>query len=224
MNSTSSRPRLWLVVSALSLVVVAVGGVVYYVANSGSGGSNETCSTVTLSSTEVTSTDCKLGLTFTLSIQHSTVAPGTNQTVTISIHNDKSSDNNVTFTGLASAVPGGLNPGSPDVTVFVLPSSTCSPNVPGYFAVYNSSSAPQQLNIDAPNLACQVSGPADIWHQFSPLQTVSQSFNFGGFYTSSVSSEPWINATYYEFVPGQHYEVFAFDAWGQLLTLSFSVI
>jgi len=172
----------------------------------------------------VTSTDCQLGLTFTLSIQYSTVAPGTNQTVTISIHNDKSSGNNVTFTGFPSAVPGGLNPGSPEAIVFLLPSSTCSPNVPGYFAAYNSSSAPQQLNVDAPNLACQVSGPADLRHQFSPLQTISQSFNFGGFYMSSVGSEPWINATYFEFIPGQQYEVFAFDGWGQLLTLSFSVI
>jgi hypothetical protein len=224
MNATSSRPRSWLVMSALSLIVVAIGGVVYYASTSESSGSSETCTTVTLSSTEVASTDCRLGLTFTLSIQYSAVAAGTNQTVTISIHNDKSSENNVTFAGLASAVPGELNPGSPDVIVFLLPSSTCSPNVPGYFAVYNSSSAPQQLNVNPPNLACQLSGPADSWHQFSPLQTISQSFNFGGFYTSSDGSEPWINATYFEFVPGQQYEVFAFDGWGQLLTMSFSVI
>lgn len=209
-------------VAAQAAIFVGVIALVALPVQSSSSGPSETCGTVTLSSTEVTSTDCKLGLTFTLSIQHSKVAPRTNQTVTISIHNDKSSANNVTFMGPPSAAPEELI-SSPLSIVLLLPPSACSTNVPGYFAVYNSSAVLQQLNVDAPNLACGISGPADIWHQFSPLQTSSQSFNFGGFYTSSHRSEPWINATYFEFVPGQQYEVFAFDGWGQLLTLSFLV-
>lgn len=191
---------------------------------SSSTGLSETCRTVTLSSTEVTSTDCRLGLTFTLSIQHVTLAPGMNQTVTISIHNDKSVNNNITFTGFP-ATPGGLTPSSPEASVFLLPTPGCSANISGYLALYNSTSAPLQLNTQAPSsLGCGISGPSESWHQFAPLQTSSQSFKVGGYYTSSDRGQPWINATYFEFFPGQQYEVFAFDGWGQLLTLSFLVV
>ena len=166
------------------------------------------------------STNCQLGLTFSLSIKSSTIGSATNQTVYLSIHNDRSTNNTVAFTG-APDMSGGLNPSSPESGVYLLPSPDCTLNIAGYFAIYNSSSTPQQLNTDAPNNACCISGPSASY-QFSALQTVAQTVSLGGYYHSSNPSEPWIDATYVAFAPGQ-YTVTAVDGWSQMLTLSFTV-
>jgi hypothetical protein len=104
------RPRPFLVASLIIVVLVALGGVTYYAtAPKGAGGtssassslsaSSMTCGTVTLNATDVSSTNCQLGLTFTLSIKSSAIEPGKNLTVEVSIRNDLSSNRNVTFTG-----------------------------------------------------------------------------------------------------------------------------
>ena len=222
MDATHVRlHRFWLALVVV-IVITAAAGVAYYAIISN--GPNGTCATGSASALEVTSTNCQLRITFTMSIQNSTIVPGSSQTVTISIHNDKSVNNNITFTGFP-ATPGGLTPISPETSVFLLPIPGCTTNILGYVALYNSTFTPLQLNTEAPSsLGCGISGPSESWHQFSPSQTSSQSFSLRGFYRSSDSGEPWVNATSVRFVPGDEYEVVAFDGWGQLLTLHFSVI
>jgi hypothetical protein len=232
MQATTSRPRPFLVASLIIVVLVALGGVTYYATapkgaratsstSSTLSTSSTTCGTVTVNTTDVSSTNCQLGLTFTLSIESGTIEGGENLTAKVSIRNDLPSNRNVTFTGTPT-MHGGLTPDSPELGVYLLPSPGCSTNVSGYIAAYNSSDAPQQLNDDAPNLACGVSGLAGFMHQFFPYQTINQTLTLGGYYHSSDASEPWLNATYVQFTPGQQYAVAAFDGWGQLLTLNFT--
>jgi hypothetical protein len=111
------------------------------------------------------------------------------------------------------------------------PVAPSCPPPPGYLAVdiaiYNSSGDYMQLNDAPPNLlACVTSttasgGPATSY-SFNASQTVTTMLSIGGHWTSKDASEPWINATYSQFSPG-NYTVVAFDGWQQVVELSFMV-
>lgn len=226
MQTSSSRHRA-IVLTVVLVAIFIAGGIAYIIVcyqqpvSSSSSSSSSICGTVSSSDTEVSSTNCQLGLTFTLTIKSAAISQGENETLTFSIQNDQMTVRTVNFTGPPN-MPGGLNPSSPESSVYLLPTPTCVANVPGYFAIYNSSVIAQELNNTPPSGACGVSGPGASQFHFTSLQRITQTITFGGVFRVSDPSQPWINATLVPLSPGE-YSVIAIDPWSQSLALDFTV-
>jgi hypothetical protein len=226
MQTPASKHRA-IVLTVVLVAIVIAGGIAYIIVShqqpvsSSSTSSTITCGTVSSNGTEVSSTNCQLGLTFTLSIKSAAIAEGENETLTFSIRNDQTSVRTVNFTSPPN-MPGGLNPSSPESSVYLLPTPTCVANVPGYFATYNSSVIAQELNNTPPSETCGISGPGASQYHFTSLQRITQTITLGGVFRVSDPSQPWINATLVPLAPGQ-YSVVAIDPWSQSLTLDFIV-
>ena len=132
-------------------------------------------------------------------------------------------------------LPGGLSIGSFAFFDYILPvvPSSCggfpSAYIPAFVAIYNSSGSPQVLTDASPNIfvsSCPAASPSPglcdcYW--FAPLQTKSESLSVGGVWHSPNAKEPWVNATYAMFAPG-NYTMIAFDWWGQTAVQNFTVI
>ena len=174
--------------------------------------------------------NCQLGVTLGIATNRS-VSLGQNETVVVSLTNDLTTPSTHIYTGLP-ILPHGLNLMSSYVALGdAYPVAPSCPPPPGYLAVgiaiYNSSGAYLQLNDAPPNaLACvtrtTASGGPDTSYSFNSSQSVTKVLSIGGHWTSKDASEPWINATYSQFSPG-NYTVVAFDGWQQFVELSFTV-
>jgi hypothetical protein len=167
-------------------------------------------------------TDCVRGLTLGIS-DRPTIAAGSNQTIHLLLSNELNA-RSINFTSFPT-LPG-LNPSDQNELDYLLPAqSECSFPPPGYapmfMALLNASGDPMQLSDAPPNTLACLSSPSTSY-SFGPSQTVSEQFSVGGYWTSVDHSQPWINATYSEFSPGS-YTIVAFDAWGQLAELDFTV-
>ena len=93
--------------------------------------------------------------------------------------------------------------------------------VPAYIVIYNGAGVPVQLTDSAiATLSCLHETGDSL--SFNAFQTITEDLSIGGVWTSTDVDQPWINATYSQFSPGNYFVV-AFDAWGQLAELNFSV-
>jgi hypothetical protein len=171
-------------------------------------------------------TDCGLDITLGLGANASVMA-GQNETVYLSLSNDLPTARDVNYTDLPT-LPHGLSASSPAWFDDLLPlQPSCGyPSMSGYepvfMAVFNSTGAAMQLS-DSPLavLNC-ISTLGQNYHPFNASQTLTDSISIGGFWTGHDASEPWINATYTQFSPGS-YTIVAFDPWGQMTELTFTV-
>ncbi|MDG6928459.1 MAG: hypothetical protein JRN39_00140 [Nitrososphaerota archaeon] len=165
--------------------------------------------------------NCKAGLTLGLGIASQTVILGNNETITVFVQNDLPSYNTANFTGFP-ALPYGVDPNGALPSAYLLPEPAACGFTFGalaYFVVYNASHSPVQLDdYRRPPVMC----PYVILDsfRFAPSQRVGWTFALGGYYTSP--NEPWLNATYHQFGPGE-YTVVAFDLWGDVAALNFTV-
>jgi len=169
-----------------------------------------------------------------LSADHA-IPTGSNLTIRLSLINGLPLPNPGIITNLRFPdLPGDLTFGSLTWGEYVLPifPAGCGGFPSGYFpafvAIYNQSGSPQLLN-DLPPWYWEASCPAATggtsqynYNWFAPFQTKSVSISVGGFWHSPNTTEPWANATYGKFAPG-NYTITAFDAWGQMAELNFTV-
>lgn len=171
-------------------------------------------------------TDCQLGLTLSLGANLGAIV-GTNETIILSLTNDEAAARNVNYTTFPT-LPHALDPTSIQAFDDVLPAlPPCGfPSVdyvPAFVAIYNSSGVPLQLSDTPPSIvACPYYMPSNQYHSFNASQTINETLSIGGHWTSHDISEPWINATYSQFIPGD-YTIIAFDPWGQMTELNFTV-
>jgi hypothetical protein len=183
-----------------------------------------TAVTTTISVSSITTyrpLDILLGLS-----GNSSIPMGTNETFTVSLTNELSSSNNATYTGPPVLQHGPTLSGTSwnNYVLPVPPSCGSTPNdyIPYYVVIYNQSGAPLELNDVPPSILDCISSTSGNYHVFSPSQVVTESVSVGGFWRSSNTNEPWVNATYIGFGSGT-YTVVAFDAWGQQTTMYFEV-
>jgi plastocyanin len=171
-------------------------------------------------------TDCQLGVTLGLTVIPIVVS-GQNETVGVLLTNDFTKPSTVNYTGLPSLPHGPvLSSVAADVDVFPVPPICGYPTTPGYvpayIVVYNASGVPLQLTDSAAAAnSCVHSGGNSL--AFNASQTITEELNLGGAWTSTDPSQPWINATYGQFAPG-NYTAVAFDPWRQLAEVNFSVV
>jgi hypothetical protein len=167
------------------------------------------------------------GITLGLSAP-SSVPAGANETIKISLTNLLPVPRQTHYTGFPN-LPDGIYPYQ---TWYFLPLyggctyGTTGPE-PALMVIYNESGAPMQLNVASPSLvtcaeSAMTAGGNGNYYQFGPFQSISESVNIGGHWTSSDTGEPWINATYSSFAPGT-YTIVAFDPWEQTAILNFTV-
>jgi hypothetical protein len=185
----------------------------------GAGTGSPVGSVIPLNSTH----SCQLGVTLGVAA-YPTLSMGQNETVYVSLSNDFATPNDVNYTGLP-VLPHGFVPRFGIAGDYTLPiSDGClwpsSAYEPAFIAIYNESGAPVQLNGSPPSISYCPALPN--YHSFNASQTITETLSIGGSWTSSNSSEPWINAAYSQFSPG-NYTVVAFDPWGQLAELNFQV-
>jgi hypothetical protein len=163
----------------------------------------------------------------TLSINASTaVVLGQNQTISISLTNDLPLSRNITYT----STPAELSNLYVDY-ILPLPTGTCYEPpagtdgiVPAFFTIYNSSDVPVLLSDDQIISACnQPIGPFYDYDAFNASQTQTETFSIGGYWINYSTTVPWLGAQYNEFPPGD-YTIVAFDSWGQIGELGFTVI
>lgn len=184
-----------------------------------------TCPGTGSNAADAYTSDCKLGITLGLETNpvHFT---GQNGTFSVYLSNDNASSRNITYTG-APSLPHGLDLTSAVDYDYVLPSQTsCGTSAPTYdpvfMMVYNGTGSPLQLSDSPPNETACVSTSNNYYH-FDSLETINATTTLGGYWTSTDSSEPWINAVYHGFAPG-NYTVIAFDPWQQIVELNFSIV
>ncbi len=172
-------------------------------------------------STNVSISNCQLGITLLIGIKDGILSPGANETFSVSLSNDWATTNVAVLHGDISTLHH-INESNPSSLVDVLPPTFCHPNVPVWIIVYNESGLPVQLNNAFPSVVSCSGTATGTTYQFSPFQTLTQTFSVGGNWHSSNATAPWEDATYSQFSPGQ-YTVLAFDEWSQPITLSFTV-
>ena len=171
-------------------------------------------------------TDCALGITLGLEANSSTTA-GVNETVYLSLTNDLPMARNVNYTG-PPTLPNGLDLSSAAAYDYVLPLQpacaypSTSSYEPAFIAVYNGSGAPVQLNDSPVPIVSCITSLSQTYHPFNASQTITETISIAGYYTSTDASEPWVNATHSPLSPG-NYTLVAFDPWGQLTELGFTV-
>lgn len=170
-------------------------------------------------------TDCNLGMTLGVEANPS-VGTGQNETVNLSLTNDFNEARNVSYSSVPN-LPHGPDLSSVQAIDDILPAlPSCGfPSTgyaPAFIVIYNGSDYPIQLSDSPPSLVSCLNVPSNHYHSFNSSQTISQSLSVGGYWTSSDVSQPWINATYHQFSPG-NYTAVAFDPWGQMTQLSFTI-
>ena len=207
-------------------IFVAVGGAkTTTVTKTITSTSTATCAEEGSNATGAFVTDCTLGITLGLAGTQ-IVAFGQNNSVHVSLTNDQAALRNVNYTGLP-ALPHGFNPASSEAFDYVLPlQPSCGyPSTagfePAFIVVYNASGSPLQMS-DSPLSVVNCISSAKNYHTFNASQTLSEAISVRGYWASPNPSEPWINATYHQFSSG-NYTIIAFDLWGQLAELNFSV-
>jgi hypothetical protein len=170
-------------------------------------------------------TDCQLGITLGLSA-NAGIVTGTNESITVSLANDAPASRDVNYTSFPPLH--GLDSSSAAWYDYVLPlQPPCGyPSIssfePAFIAVYNNAGSPMQLSgSPMPMLPCISSGGGQ-YHPFTASQAINESVSIGGYWTSQDAEEPWVNATYSQFSPG-NYAIVAFDPWGQATELNFTV-
>jgi hypothetical protein len=170
-------------------------------------------------------TDCQLGITLGLSANPGIVT-GTNESITVSLANDEPESRDVNYTSFPP-LQHGLDSSSAAWYDDVLPlQPPCgypsnSSFEPAFIVVYNATGFPMQLSgSPMPILNCISSGGQ--YHPFTASQTINESISIGGYWTSPNAEEPWVNASYSQFSPG-NYAIVAFDTWGQATELNFTV-
>ena len=170
-------------------------------------------------------TDCQLGITLGLSAIPG-IFEGTNQSITVFLANDEPAARNVNYTGFPTLH--GLNPSSLAWYDDVLPLQpacgypTTFSFESAFIVVYNATGFPMQLSDSPmPILGCPITSGA-YYHAFTASQKINESISIGGYWISPDAQEPWINATYNQFSPG-NYTIVAFDPWGQATELNFTV-
>jgi hypothetical protein len=155
------------------------------------------------------------------------VLVGRNETVSVSLTNNLPDPTAFVYTGLP-ILPNGPLLSSVAATVDVYPPPpVCGyPSVgiyvPAYIVVYNGAGVPVQLTDSAIATVSCLHGTGNSL-TLNASQTTTEVLSIGGVWTSTDANQPWINATYSHFSPG-NYTVVAFDAWGQLAKLTFSVV
>jgi hypothetical protein len=183
-----------------------------------------TCTSPISNSTSAYTTDCNIGVTLGLSANPS-IRLGANLTIRISVLNALDASNRVMYTHFPT-LPLGPDFGGSTWYNYVLPVPPSCGNVPSgyvpYFVVIYNQSKIQQLNNVAPSTIICVSSGNQNYHQFSPSQTINESFTVGGSWKSTDLNEPWINATYSQFTPG-NYTIVALDPWNQSAKMNFTV-
>jgi hypothetical protein len=189
--------------------------------------STTTCSEVGSNATSAFATDCQLGITLGLETDPY-ITIGQNETLSVSLTNDLTIPRDVNYTGLP-ALPRGPNLSSAAAYDYVLPlQPACgypseSSYEPAFFAVYNGSGAPVQLNDSPIPIVSCLSSPGQSYHPFDASQTITEDLSIGGQWMSTDASQPWVNGTYSQFGPG-NYTVVAFDPWQQLVERNFTVL
>ena len=194
-----------------------------------------TSGTICLSTSNATNaftTDCQLGVT--LGLATSPEFPvGKNVTVSVSLTNDFAESDDINYTNppslpddpdLASCPVAGC-PASDYTIPEIFPCGgvigPASLPVPVLITIDNGSGSPMQLSDS--HLIPPSCFAFDLpYYHFGPFQTVAETISVGGYWTSPDANEPWVNATYSQFGPG-NYTVVAFDLWGQLASLNFTV-
>jgi YVTN family beta-propeller protein len=172
--------------------------------------------------------DCQSQITLGLAAVP-TVFVGRNESVFVSLTNDLPVPRDVNYTGLPT-LPNGPDLSTAQGSDYVLPMlpqcgyPSLGGYVPVFMAIYNGSGAPVQLNDSPPNIsALCVYLPSEFYFSFNASETDTKTMTIGGFYTNTDASEPWLNATYSAFTPG-NYTIVAFDPWEQLTELNFTVL
>ena len=163
-----------------------------------------------------------------------TIPAGSNLTIRLSLTNELPLPNPGRVTADFPSLPSGLTFFSGPFFDYVLPvvPGSCggfpSGYIPAFVAVYNRSGNPQVLTDAPPNLfvsSCPAATSPGFCncYWFAPFETKTESISVGGVWHSSVANEPWVNATYAKFTPG-NYTMIAFDWWGQTTEQNFTVI
>jgi hypothetical protein len=151
---------------------------------------------------------------------------GQNETISVSLTNDFTKPSTVNYTGLPT-LPNGPALSSVAATVDLFPPPpvcgypTLGSYVPAYIVVYDGAGVPVQLTDSAiATISCLHAAGYSL--SFNASKTITEVLSIGGVWTTTDVNQPWINATYSDFSPG-NYTVIAFDPWGQLAELNFSV-
>ena len=154
--------------------------------------SMEPCQQQKGSATDAQVTNCHLSITVTLRITNATMTAGNNETVYVSVHNDKVSDNTVSLNGVTP--PPHLNASNLAADTEILPPYQCGQSA--WIVVYNESGLPVQLNDATPFDGICGSTSSGIPFQLTPHQTLTQDLSVGGYWHSSNATAPWEDATY----------------------------
>ena len=186
----------------------------------------ETCGTITLNSTEVSSTNCQLGVTVSLGIEDTAISAGSNETFQLSVHNDL--DSNSSLAQESAVLPPHISINISNSISSLRDGTDILPLYPqcgqtAWIAVYNEFGLPVQLNDATPTVViCGQTSTGLPPIQFTPYQTLTQDISIGGYWHSSNATAPWEDATFAQFGPGQ-YTVIAFDQWTLPIMLNFTV-
>lgn len=165
-------------------------------------------------------TSCQTGLTLSVASDPD-IPVGTNQTIYVSLQNHLPSPQTANSSG-STNLPPGLDSQLVDWEDVQPQLPQCGAVAQGYIVIYNESGSLLMLQDEPDTLTQLCDNIANIGATLNPYQTVTVSLSFGGYWTSADANEPWINATYRAFSPGE-YTIVAFDSWGQLTKLSFTV-
>jgi hypothetical protein len=207
-------------------VFVAIGGMKPTVTTTVTTTSIATCTDRTSNATNAFSTDCNLGITLGVAATPEVLA-GRNETFYVSVTNDMTKGTTFNYTSLPT-LPNGpaLSSVAATVDMFPPPPICGYPSlgnyVPAYIVIYNGAGVPVQLTDSAIATVSCLHGTGYSL-SFNASETITEDLSIGGVWTSTDANQPWINATYSHFSPGS-YAVVAFDAWGQLAELNFSVV
>ena len=178
--------------------------------------STATCTSGGSNATNSFTTNCNLGITLSVGIRPD-VLVGRNETVSVSLTNNLPDPTAFVYTGLPILPKGPLLSSVAATVDMYPPPPVCGyPSVgnyvPAYIVVYNGAGVPVQLTDSAIATVSCLHGTGDSL-TLNASQTATEVLSIGGVWTSTDANQPWINATYSHFSPG-NYTVVAFDAVG----------
>jgi hypothetical protein len=165
-------------------------------------------------------TSCQTGITLSVASDPD-IPVGTNQTIYVSLQNELPSPQTANSSGFTN-LPPGLDSQLADWEDVQPQLPQCGAEAQGYIVIYNESGSLLMLQDEPETLTALCVNVQNIGATLNPYQTVTDTLSFGGYWTSTDANEPWINATYHVFGPGE-YTIAAFDPWGQLTMLNFTV-
>ena len=186
--------------------------------------STPSCAEGGSNATNAFATDCQLGITLGLATNPYVLA-GNNQSFHVSIKNDLPTPNHANFTGFPP-LPNILNPSLTSLySEPALPQCSSLGFPIGYIVVYNESGYPLALQnpIIGTLTALCTALPGLQNSTMDAYQTVTGSFSIGGYWSIPNINQFLVNDSYRLFGPAR-YTVVAFDAWGQLAELNFTVL